>query len=183
MTAYPKEWERHEILRDGTRVFVRPLRPEDGKLYPELFSGITPEDLRLRFFAPVRQFDEAAISRLVNIDYDQAMAFVAIDEDSGNILGVVRLHLEAAQCPEYAVIVRSQLKGRGLGWLLMQQMIEYAKSRKLKRICGQVLSENTTMLSMCAELGFHIVDDLNTRGVKIVTLTLGGDDAATPPPP
>lgn len=172
MRPYPKEWERHETLRDGVRVFVRPLKPEDAALYPDLFSDIAPQDLRLRFFAPMRELNPELVSRLVNLDYETAMAFVAIDEDTGKLLGVVRLHFQDHERGEYAVIVRSRLKGHGLGWLLMQRIIEYAKAEKLKQIHGQVLSENTTMLNMCAELGFHIADDREAGGVKIVTLDL-----------
>jgi acetyltransferase len=101
------------------------------------------------------------------------MAFIAIDEASGKMLGVVRLHLDAdAKSGEYAVILRSALKGRGLGWLLMQRIIEYARSIGLERVHGQVLAENTTMLRMCEELGFQIGDDLEAKGVKVVTLKL-----------
>ena len=83
------------------------------------------------------------------------MAFIAIDEATDEMLGVVRLHLDDdRQGGEYAVIVRSALKGHGLGWLLMQRMIEYARAIGLKRVHGQVLAENTTMLRMCADLGF-----------------------------
>ena len=89
------------------------------------------------------------------------------------MLGVVRLHLDAdARSGEYAVILRSDLKGRGLGWLLMQRIIEYARSIGLERVHGQVLAENTTMLRMCGELGFQIRDDLHSKGIKVVTLAL-----------
>lgn len=172
MKRYPKEWERHETLRDGARVFVRPLKPEDRDLYPDFLSEVTPEDLRLRFFAAMRELDPELISKLVNLDYENAMAFVAIEEETGKLLGVVRLHFQNHERGEYAVIVRSRLKGHGLGWLLMQRIIEYARAKKLKQIHGQVLSENTTMLAMCVELGFHVADDREASGIKIVTLDL-----------
>lgn len=172
MRPYPKKWERRERLRDGTPVLVRPLKPDDQELYPDLFSEISPEDLRLRFFAPMRELNPEFVSRLVSLDYETAMAFVAIEEETGKLLGVVRLHFQDHERGEYAVIVRSRLKGHGLGWLLMQRIIEYAKAEGLKQIHGQVLSENTTMLNMCAELGFHIADDGEPGGIKIVTLDL-----------
>ena len=94
---------------------------------------VTPEDLRLRFFAPVKEFGHAFIARLTQIDYARAMAFVAIEEATGKMLGVVRLHADANyESGEYAVLVRSDLKGRGLGWLLMQMIIEYARAEGLK---------------------------------------------------
>ena len=100
------------------------------------------------------------------------MAFIAIEEASGQLLGVVRLHSHANyETGEYAVLVRSDLKGRGLGYLLMQLILEYARAEGLKVIEGQVLSENTTMLAMCRELGFSVSpdpDDADTSVVKLV---------------
>ena len=91
---------------------------------------MTPEDLRLRFFAPVKEFSHAFIARFTQIDYARAMAFIAIDEATGAMLGVVRLHADANyDSGEYAILVRSDLKGRGLGWLLMQLIIEYARAK------------------------------------------------------
>lgn len=178
MKPYPEAWERHERLRDGSQVFIRPLKPEDAALYPDLFKAISGEDLRLRFFAPIRQYNETFVSKLVAIDYDKAIAFAALDERTGQLLGVVRLHFEDHERGEYAVVVRSHLKGHGLGWLLMQRMIEYARAEGLKEVFGQVLSENVTMLAMCAELGFHIADDPESPGVKLVTLDLQERPAA-----
>jgi RimJ/RimL family protein N-acetyltransferase len=164
---------RHDLLSDGTRVLVRPLRPEDAALYPVFIAHVTAQDARLRFFVTIRELSDARIAELTQLDYSRAMAFIAIDEASGTMLGVVRLHLDAdARSGEYAVIVRSGLKGHGLGWLLMQRMIEYARLIGLERVHGQVLAENTAMLRMCEELGFEIGDDLHAKGVKVVTLRL-----------
>ena len=163
----------HDALSDGTRVLVRPLRPDDAALYPDFIAHVTPQDARLRFFVAIRDLSEERIAELTQLDYSRAMAFIAIDQASGAMLGVVRLHLDAdARSGEYAVILRSDLKGRGLGWLLMQRIIEYARSIGLERVHGQVLAENTTMLRMCGELGFEIRDDLHSKGIKVVTLAL-----------
>jgi acetyltransferase len=98
---------------------------------------------------------------------------VAIEQASGAMLGVVRLHSDANyETGEYAILVRSDLKGRGLGWLLMQLIIEYARAEGLKRIEGQVLSENRTMLDMCRALGFAIAADPEDRETCRVTLVL-----------
>src|SRR6516165_6886036 len=92
---YPSEWERHLMVADGRRVFVRPIRPEDGRFYRDFLARVSPEDLRLRFFAPLRTFSRVFIARLTQIDYARAMAFVAIDEQRDELLGVVRLHSDA----------------------------------------------------------------------------------------
>ena len=163
----------HDVLSDGTRVLMRRLRPEDAALYPDFIAHVTPQDSRLRFFVTIRELSGERNAELTQIDYSRAMAFIAIEEASGTMLGVVRLHLDAgARSGEYAVILRSALKGRGLGWLLMQRIIEYARSIGLERVHGQVLAENTTMLRMCEELGFEIGDDLHSKGIKVVTLDL-----------
>ena len=102
-------------------------------------------------------------------------ALVAIDEGSSEMLGVVWLHVDALrETGEYAILLRSDLKGRGLGWALMQLIIEYAKSKELKRIDGQILQENSVMLKMCRELGFEIKTDTEDGGVCDVTLVLEG---------
>jgi acetyltransferase len=172
---YPSQWERHIKLRDGTAVFVRPVRPEDEPLYPPFFAAVTPADLRLRFFALVKDFSHTFIARFTQIDYARAMAFIAIDEASGAMLGVVRLHATADyDSGEYAILVRSDLKGHGLGWLLMHLIIEYARSEGIRTIKGQVLHENAMMLEMCRELGFHIASDPQEPSSAIVTLSLSG---------
>ena len=73
------------------------------------------------------------------------------------MLGVARFFADPDyEKAEYAVLVRSDLKGLGLGWLLMQHLISYAKSEGLKTLYGSVLSENVNMLKMCSELGFSV---------------------------
>src|SRR5499426_569062 len=170
---YPKEWERRTELRDGTKILVRPVRPEDEPLYGPFLAAVTQQDLRLRFFAPVKEFGHTFVARFTQIDYARAMAFIAIEESSGNMLGVVRLHADANyERGEYAILVRSDLKGRGLGYLLMQMIIEYARAEGLKTIEGQVLAENTAMLAMCTELGFSISSDPSDPDTCIVKLAI-----------
>jgi acetyltransferase len=176
----PQELESYDVLRDGSRVFLRPLRPQDAALYPEFFRHVTNEDMRLRFFAPMREISPELIDRLTHLDYSRAMAFVALEQPDGKLLGVVRLHFDPdRKGGEYAVLVRSGLKGHGLGWNLMKRIIEYAESQGLEQIHGQVLADNVTMLQMCGEFGFHITDDPGEPGVKVVTLRL---PAPTPKP-
>jgi acetyltransferase len=170
---YPKEWERHIALPDGTKLRVRPVRPEDEPLYPPFLAQVTADDLRLRFFAPVKEFSHMFIARFTQIDYARAMAFIAIDQANDEMLGVVRIHADAAyETGEYAILVRSDLKGHGLGWLLMELMIDYARTEGLRRVRGQVLQENTTMLHMCRHLGFAVAADPQDPTIAVVTLPL-----------
>jgi len=170
---YPSQWQRHLEVRDGWRIFARPIRPEDEPLIHGLLRHVTSQDLRLRFFAPMRQFSHEFIARLTQLDYARAMAFVAFDEASGEIVGVVRIHSDSIyESGEYAILLRSDLKARGLGWALMQLIIEYARSEGLKTISGDVLAENAVMLDMCRKLGFEVKSDPEERSLCHVTLRI-----------
>ena len=170
---YPSQWQRHFEVKDGWRVFVRPIRPEDEPSIHELLRHVTMQDLRLRFFAPMKEFSHEFIARLTQLDYARAMAFVAFDEATNEMVGVVRIHSDSIyESGEYAILLRSDLKGRGLGWALMQLIIEYAKSEGLKAISGDVLQENTVMLEMCRHLGFEVKADPVEHGICDVKLTL-----------
>jgi acetyltransferase len=171
---YPSQWQRHLEVKDGWRIFVRPIRPEDEPQIHELLRRVTSQDLRLRFFAPMKEFTHQFIARLTQLDYSRAMAFVAFDEATNEMVGVVRIHSDSIyQNGEYAILLRSDLKGRGLGWALMQLIIEYAKSEGLKRISGQVLQENSAMLNMCRELGFTVKSDADDYTLCEVAMDLG----------
>ena len=169
---YPSQWERHLVLWDGGRIFARPIRPDDEPLILQLLQHVSKEDLRFRFFDSIKEFTHPFLARLTQLDYARAMAFVAFDEGGGEILGVVRVHSDATcETGEYAILLRTDLKGRGLGWALMQLIIEYAKSEGLNRIFGQILRENSVMLNMCRELGFDVKTDPDDGSLCDVTLT------------
>jgi acetyltransferase len=170
---YPKNLEHTSQLRDGRTIFTRPVRPEDEALFLDFFTRISPQDLRLRFFAHIKEFSHAFIARLTQIDYAREMCLIAVEPQTGEMLGAVRLHSDARyETGEYAILVRSDLKGSGLGWLLMQDIIAYASDEGLHTIFGQVLRENTTMLTMCRELEFAIATDPADGGIQIVTRTI-----------
>jgi acetyltransferase len=170
---YPSQWQRQIEIKGGWRVFVRPIRPEDEPLIHEFLRHVTSHDLRLRFFAAMKEFSHEFIARLTQLDYARAMAFVAFDEATGELVGVVRIHSDSIyESGEYAILLRSDLKGRGLGWALMQLIIEYARSEGLKAISGDVLAENTVMLDMCRSLGFEVKPDPVERDICKVRLAL-----------
>ena len=170
---YPSQWQRHLEVKDGWRVFARPIRPEDEPLIHDFLRHVTMEDLRLRFFAPMKEFSHEFIARLTQLDYARAMALVAFDEATNQLVGVVRIHSDSIyETGEYAILLRSDLKGRGLGWALMQLIIEYARSEGLKAISGDVLKENTVMLDMCRRLGFEVKSDPVDPGICDVKLKL-----------
>jgi acetyltransferase len=170
---YPKEWERTLTLDDGTALLVRPVRPEDESMFHRFFEQITMDDLRLRFFAPIREFSHIFIARLTQLDYARAMALIAINPANGDMLGVVHIHADPNyEKGEYAILVRSDIKGQGLGWQLMHTMIQYAQWLGLREVEGEVLNHNTGMLTMCEELGFTITSAREDPGVSHVKLRL-----------
>jgi acetyltransferase len=176
---YPVRWEGSRTTIDGTRVFVRPIRPDDERFYERFMGMTTPEDLRLRLFAPIREFSHKFLARLTQIDYAREMAFIALrtlPDGSEEMLGVARFFADPDyEKGEYAVLVRSDLKGHGLGWTLMHQLVCYAKSEKLKTLHGVVLRENTGMLQMCHDLGFTTERDPDDPQVVKVTLDLNSE--------
>jgi acetyltransferase len=173
---YPTQWEKTYKLADGSEVLVRPIRPEDERFYAKHMHLMDPEDIRMRMFMPVREFSHEFLARMTQVDYAREMAFIALRPDGAGDqegLGIVRFFADPDyEKAEYAVLVRSDLKGLGLGWLLMQHLITYAKSERLKTIYGSVLSENTGMLQMCRELGFSAERDPDDGAVYLVTLDL-----------
>jgi acetyltransferase len=151
--------ELHQTARGGERILIRPMRPEDVASYRDFLADVSAEDLRLRFFARIGELSAEEIDKLGHLDYKHETAFIALDEDTGRMLGLVRLKDELDEkTAEFAILVRSRFKGHGVGWMLMRRMIDYAKEKKLRRVYGDVLAENTAMLQMCAELGFRAED-------------------------
>jgi acetyltransferase len=153
---YPKDLESSVFLRDGGEVPFRPIRPEDTPALQEMVSRVSPEDLRLRFFQPIRKLPEQLAARLTQIDYDREMAFIAFDpEEPEAIIAVARLMADPdVKTAEYAIIVRTDWKGRGLGYALMHKLLNFAAQRGIETIYGDVMRENENMLNMARDLGF-----------------------------
>jgi acetyltransferase len=169
---YPKQWERQESLGSGRSVLIRPIRAEDESALLSFLARIDPEDLRLRFFSASRDFSHHFIARLTQLDYGRSIAFLAVDLGSSDILGVVRLHADPDHHnAEFAILVRSDLKCRGLGTILMGQMIEYGRAEGYRVIIGQVLRENRAMLQLCHEFNFQI-EDSSEKSICNVRLSL-----------
>lgn len=172
---YPAELEREIRLEDGRCLTLRPIRPADEEPLRSAFDRLSPLTVRMRFFLPMKRLTPAMAKRLTNIDYDREMAFVLTDPAPAGLAeihGVVRLSADSSgNGAEFAVIVEDSLRHRGLGRLLMHQIIDYAVSRGIRRIYGDVLAENTTMIELCRHLGFAL-DPVARQGVLRVSLDL-----------
>jgi acetyltransferase len=169
---YPSELVRTIQDREGKTYGLRPIQPEDAAALQKTVAATDPEDIRMRFFSGLRELPDALAKRLTQIDYDREMALV-LELPDGAIGGVVRLSLDPDhQRGEYAVIVRTDLKGRGLGYAMMKQITDYARSLGVKQVFGDVLVENTRMLEMADEFGFRRASHGPSPGVVEVTLDL-----------
>ena len=153
---YPRELEEAVALRDGRRVQLRPIRPEDEPAHADFFARLSPEDVRFRFFNLVREIPHSQMARYTQIDYDREMAFVATGpEREPETLGVARAICGSdGETAEFAIQVRSDLKGLGLGHALLEKLIRYCRARGVRWLVGQVLPDNRAMLDLAHALGF-----------------------------
>jgi acetyltransferase len=144
----------------GVALTLRPIRPEDEGQHRCFIESLDAEDVRMRVFTPRRFLPRSELARLTQIDYAREMAFIAERRDAQGepeTLATVRAvsdpdNVEA----EFAIVVRSDLKGRGLGRLLMHKLERYAVAQGLRRITGVVLRENAAMLELARHCGFVV---------------------------
>ncbi|HYI82171.1 MAG TPA: GNAT family N-acetyltransferase, partial [Acetobacteraceae bacterium] len=154
---YPAELARPFTTRAGETLLVRPIRPEDAAAHAEAFRRVPPADIRWRFFSPIRELSPALTARLVQIDYDREMAFIATREATGETLGAARLIRDpGGEEAEFAIIVADEMKGHGLGRFLMERLFDWARSHGVGKIVGQVLLDNAPMLDFVRRLGFAL---------------------------
>ncbi|PKO27743.1 MAG: GNAT family N-acetyltransferase [Betaproteobacteria bacterium HGW-Betaproteobacteria-9] len=163
----------------GQSVTLRPIRPEDEPQHRAFLERLDPEDIRLRVFYSRRSIEHSELARLTQIDYAREMAFIAtrhIKGDGEETLGTVRATVDPDNhTAEFGVIVRSDLKGSGLGHRLMDKMIEHLRARGTQRLVGTVLRINRGMLELAAHLGFQETDnpgDPDDHSLRFVSLNL-----------
>jgi len=139
----------------GEPLTVRPIRPSDADRLTEMVDHCTPEDVRLRFNGGMRHLDRDLALRLSQIDYDRHMALVA-ETTGGDLMGVGRLVEDPeGETAEFALMVRTDHQHHGLGGLLLQAILDYAATRGLREVWGQVARENRSMLDLARSLGFE----------------------------
>jgi acetyltransferase len=176
---YPSELE--EVADWGDRaLLLRPIRPEDTTRHRQFLAQIAPRDLYTRFFTGVRELPEKELAHLTQIDYDRDMAFLAVGRDPSGaeeILGVARACADPDNnAAEFAVLVRSDLKGQGLGKLLMRKLIRYCGDRGTRELWGSVMADNEPMLHLARRLGFKVRG--SEQNIETVALDLRPDPAA-----
>ncbi|EJD6330894.1 bifunctional acetate--CoA ligase family protein/GNAT family N-acetyltransferase [Proteus mirabilis] len=156
---YPNELEETFFLRDSKPCFIRPILPEDEPLLKTFINQVTKEDLYYRYFSEISEFTHDDLANMTQIDYDREMAFVAIrhPHDDPEIIGVARAMADPDnQQAEFAILVRSDLKGNTLGHQLMMKLINYTKAHGIKRLTAITMPENRNMISLAKKLGFSV---------------------------
>ena len=181
---YPKELEQPITLPNGETMLLRPILPEDEPAIQRSFAALSPRNRFLRFFSPLRELPHTLAARLTQIDYDREMALVVAEPNKppgeAEILGGARIMGEPnMERAEYAITVREDQCGKGLGTLLMHKIIEYARSRGFKVIYGEVLSENTAMTQVCRKLGFRFSRSADDPSIIHVELELDKPSTAS----
>jgi acetyltransferase len=173
ISPYPGELVQGAALPDGTRLELRPIRPEDEPALVDFHGHLAASDIRMRFFAAISVLSHRRAARLTQIDYDREMALVAEDEGRPGVLGVVRFIADPDNlAAEFALVVRSDCKRRGLGRLLLTRLIDIARNRGIGTLFGDVLRENAPMLALCRALGFKAIALAGSPGIMRVTLAL-----------
>ncbi|MUK43546.1 bifunctional acetate--CoA ligase family protein/GNAT family N-acetyltransferase [Aliivibrio fischeri] len=156
---YPNELEEFAQLKDGSSVLLRPILPEDEPKHASFISQVSHDDLYKRFFSEVGEFNHEALANFTQIDYDREMAFVATKQVDGEeiIIAVVRALSDPNHTnTEFAVLVRSDLKGLGLGKILMKKIIRYCQSIGIKVMTGMTMPANHGMIGLAQHLGFSV---------------------------
>ncbi|MCX8965307.1 GNAT family N-acetyltransferase [Erwinia psidii] len=172
---YPQQLEEIVRLKNGEQLLFRPILPEDEPLLQQFISRVTKEDLYYRYFSEINEFTHDDLANMTQIDYDREMAIVAIREHQGTaeIIGVTRAISDADNIDaEFSVLVRSDLKGLGLGRRLMEKMIAYAREHGLQQLNGITMPGNRGMITLARKLGFTITVQLED-GIVSLSLILG----------
>ena len=173
---YPKELEETVRLADGATLLLRPVRPEDEPAFQALFSHLSADAVRFRFFGPMKVLTHPFAARMTQIDYDREMALVLTEQGTPGIApvhGVVHIAADPdGERAEYAIMVRTDMTGRGMGSVLMDRIVAYAKTRGLKELFGEVLATNAPMLKLCDRSGFTRHRTPEDAGIVEVRLSL-----------
>jgi acetyltransferase len=161
--------------REGS-VVLRPIRPEDEARHLAFLGRLDPTDIRMRVFYSRRSIERTELARLTQIDYEREMAFVATAPGPAGeeeTLGVARAMTDPDNIgAEFGIVVRSDLKGTGLGRLLMGKLVAYLRQRGTQCMHATVLKENTRMLAMTQAMGFVHDAEQPADDTVAVTLTL-----------
>lgn len=154
---YPSQLVGAYALNDGTRILIRPIRPEDAALERSFVNSLSDRSRYLRFMYFFKQITPELLARFTQIDYDREMALVAIVQSDGEErqIAVARYATfpDGGGC-EFAIVVADEWHGRGIATELLRRLIAIARDRGLEIMQGIVLRENRDMVALARSLGF-----------------------------
>ncbi|MDH5538811.1 MAG: GNAT family N-acetyltransferase, partial [Rhizobacter sp.] len=179
---YPAHWVETVEWHDR-KVVLRPIRPEDEGQHLEFLNRLDPEDVRMRVFYSRRSIERSELARLTQIDYEREIAFVAVAPGPQGVdetLGTARAVIDPDNIDaEFGIIVRSDLKGSGLGALLMNKLIRTLRAHGTQRLVATVLSENDRMRTLAREIGFSDARSEPADGTRSISLALQANAGGT----
>jgi acetyltransferase len=175
---YPTQYIATWTAGDGTRIVLRPIRPEDEPLLVNFHGTLSDRSVSLRYFHAMKYTARVAHERLTRIcfiDYDREMALVADrkDPETGQheILGVGRLSkVRGTGDAEFALVVSDRFQGQGLGTELLSRLLQVGRDENLDRVFGDILPENIEMQKICGRLGFRMTHDAEESLIRAVAV-------------
>jgi acetyl-CoA synthetase (ADP-forming)/acetyltransferase len=167
---YPHALEE-TVTWQGMPLLLRPIRPEDAPAHVRFFAALDPDDVRMRFFTALRELPPAQLARLTQIDYDRAMAFIATRtgvDGEPETLGVVRAVADPDNNKaEFAITIRSDLKGLGLGTILFRKLVDYFRGRGTAGLTGEALAENVGVQQLVKRFGGRVLAGAEAGTVEL----------------
>jgi acetyltransferase len=152
---YPVELESEAVLREGTRVAIRPIRPEDVELETRFFEGLSEQSRYQRFMQQLPHLPPKMLARFTHIDYDRELALVALH--GGEFIAVGRYAPNPdGKTAEFALVVADDWQGKGLGRILLKKLREQARKTGYCALFGNILAANHAMLDLALQLGFEL---------------------------
>jgi acyl-CoA hydrolase/RimJ/RimL family protein N-acetyltransferase len=153
---YPQGEEREFELKNNAKIVVRPSKASDVRGLQDLFYKLPPKDVYTRFFRSLKSLTVSEAEHLCNVDYEHEMAFVVTtgDREKEKIIGSSFYTVNpSTKMADVAYMILNEWHGMGLGTILQQRMVEYAKSKGLQGFTADILSENTAMLKLAQKCG------------------------------
>jgi GNAT superfamily N-acetyltransferase len=154
---YPRREQYVEVLKDGHRLLVRPVRMSDEEALQDLFYALSNESARQRFLAHKSAYPRAEMQKLVDADYVETFGLVASNPDTGELVAMARYDMDpATRFGDIAFAIRDDWQRRGVGSRLMQRMLEAARANGLLGFSADVLSSNRGMLMVFQQSGLCV---------------------------
>ena len=171
LPPYPGRYQKVIKAKNGQKVRLRPIRPEDEPMELEMVNRLSKESLYFRFFGYVPRMTHELMTRFTQIDYDREMAIIALVDKPGaeEMIGVVRIIADPwGEAAEYAILVADEWQGQGLGSQMTDYIIEIAKDMELQRLYASVLASNKGMITLFERKGFSMKrEDFDTFQVDL----------------